>query len=264
MSAKKESNMNMTANTSPNAIVRVSTADFLPVLLVLISRTVLLILSYFITAWLFMLTNTPAAYDSARAWWPLALILINAIVLALLFFAVKREGVSLASLIGFEKSRLKKDMASCLWMIPASMVLAVGATMGLGAGMYNLKTPSDLMSLSTLPAWAMVIALTIHPLVNAFVEEMTYNGYVFPRLQGLLRSSWLAVVLVTFFFSLQHIAIPLAFDIKFLVWRFFSFVPLLLFWVLIYVKTRRLTSLIIVHWFMDIFALLTIMFIPSP
>jgi membrane protease YdiL (CAAX protease family) len=256
--------MNIASNSSPNASLRVSTAGFVLVLAVLISRTVLLVFSFFIIAWLFMLTNIPAAYESARAWWPLALIFINIIMLALLLFAVKREGATLASLIGFEKSKFKKDITSSLWMIPASMILAVVTTMGLGAVMYNLKPPSDLMSLSTLPTWAMVITLTIHPLVNAFVEEMTYNGYVFPRLHGLMRSSWLPVVLVTFFFSLQHIAIPFAFDIKFLLWRFLSFVPLLLFWVLIYVKMGRLTSLIIVHWFMDVFALLTIMFIPSP
>jgi membrane protease YdiL (CAAX protease family) len=231
---------------------------------VLISRTVLLFLSYFITAWLFILFGIPAAYESARVWWPLALILVNAIVLSLLFFSVKREGVTLASLIGFEKSKFKKDVISSLWMIPASMILAVGGTFIFGSVIYHLKIPSDLTSLSTLPTWAMIVSLTIHPLVNAFVEEMTYNGYVFPRLQGLLHSSWLTVILVTFFFSLQHIAIPLVFDIKFLLWRFLSFVPLLTFWVLIYAKVRRLTSLIIVHWIMDIFGLITIMFMPSP
>jgi len=255
--------MTIEANATSTAAPHRANANSILVLSVLASRTVLLLLSYFITAWLFMSLDMPAPYDLARAWWPVALVLINGIVLALLFFAVKREGVTLASLIGFEKSMFRKDMVSSLWMIPVSMILAVGATMGLGAIFYNLKTPSDLMSLSTLPAWAMVITLILHPVMNAFVEEMTYNGYVFPRMIGMLRSPGLAVILVTFFFTLQHIGIPFAFDAKFLLWRFLSFVPLLLFWVLAYAKMRRLPALIIVHWFMDVFAVLTILFMPS-
>ena len=256
--------MTITANSTPNVAPHRATANSILVLSVLASRTVLLILSYFITAWLLMSLDTPTPYDLARAWWPVALVLINGFVLVLLFFASKREGVTLGSLIGFEKSFFRKDIVASLWMIPVSMILAVGATMGLGALFYNLQTPSGLMSLSTLPIWAMVITIVFHPLINAFVEQMTYNGYVFPRLHGLLRSTGLTVTLVTFFFTLQHIAIPFAFDAKFLLWRFLSFVPLLLFWVLSYAKMRRLPALIIVHWFMDIFAVLTILFIPSP
>jgi len=255
--------MTITATSTTTVAPHSATANAILVLSVLASRTVLLVLSYFITAWLFMSFDMPRPYDLARAWWPVALVLINGIVLVLLFFAAKREGSTLGSLVGFEKSMLRKDIVASLWMIPVSMILAVGATMGLGAIFYNLQTPSGLMSLSTLPTWAMVVAIAFHPLINAFVEEMTYNGYVFPRLRGLLRSPGLTVTLVTFFFSLQHIAIPFAFDAKFLVWRFLSFVPLLLFWVLSYARMRRLPALITVHWFMDIFAVLTILFIPS-
>jgi len=235
------------------------------VLSVLISRTVLLVLVYFITAWLLKSLNIPAPYDSARAWWPLGLIVVNGIVLFVLFFAVKRQGVTLSSLIGFDKSMFRKDLVSSFWIIPVSILLMVGATMGSSILLYGDNAPSGLMSLSSLPVWAMILSLIFHPLINAFVEEMTYNGYVFPRLSGLLRSSWLSVILVTFFFALQHIAIPFALDAKFVLWRFLSFAPLALFWVLTYAKMRRLTALIIVHWFMDIFGVLySVLLLPSP
>lgn len=256
--------MNITTDYKLNVPSRRSIVDVLLIFIVLLSRTALLVLSYFITAWVLIALDMPAPYDSARAWWPIALLLVNGIVLGSLFFAVNREGVSLASLIGFDQTRLRKDIASSLWIVPVSMILAVGATMGVGAILYNLQAPSGLMSLSSLPAWAIVIALAVHPVINAVVEEMTYNGYVFPRLNGLLRAPGLTITLVTFFFSLQHIAIPFAFDAKFLLWRFLSFIPLLLFWVLLYAKMRRLTTFIIVHWWMDVFAALTILFLPTP
>ena len=255
--------MSATAKSFPSISARKTNAHPVIVGTVLVSRIILLVLFYFIAVWIYKSRNLPNAYDLARPWWPISLIFINGIVLIILFFATRQEGKTMASLIGFDKELIKKDIKSSLWMILVSMVLAVGATMGLGALFYHLKTPSGLMSLSYLPVWAMVLTLAVHPVINAFIEEMTYNGYEFPRLDGILHSSSLAVVLVTFFFSLQHIAIPFAFDAKFLLWRFLSFVPLLLFWVLIYAKMRRLPSLIIVHWFMDIFAVLSILFIPT-
>lgn len=249
--------MTVTTDSKPNATPLV--------LSVLISRTVLLVLFYFITVWLLKSLDIPAPYESARAWWPLGLIMVNGVVLVVLFFAVRREGVTLSSLIGFDKSMFRKDLASSLWIIPVSMFLMVGATMGSSILLYGVNAPSGLMSLSALPVWAMILSLIFHPLINAFVEELTYNGYVFPRISGLLRSSWLSVILVTFFFALQHIAIPFAFDTKFILWRFLSFVPLSLFWVLIYAKMRRLTALIIVHWFMDIFGVLySVLLLPPP
>lgn len=259
----RESKMTVPTDLQKNNAPVRAAAHYGLTLSVLLSRTVLLVSSYFVIARLFASLKIPAPYDAARPWWPLALLLVNALVLVFLLLALKREGLSPAALIGFDRSGWRKDIASALWMIPVSMILAVGATLGFGTGFYGLKTPTGLMSLSSLPAWAMAVTLTLHPLVNAFVEEMTYNGYVFPRLEQLTRSPWLTIVLVTFFFALQHIAIPFAFDARFLVWRFLSFVPLLLFWVLIYARMRRLTALIVVHWFMDIFAVLSILFIPS-
>jgi membrane protease YdiL (CAAX protease family) len=229
---------------------------------VLVVRTALFVLAYFITAGLFTLAGNPDGYTAARPWWPVAGLFVNTVCLALLAGVTKSEHFSLASLIGFDRQKLKKDLLSSLWMIGVSMILAVTATFGFGLPFYGLKTPAGLLSLAALPGWAMVVSLTIFPLVNAFVEEMTYNGYVFPRLAGHISSPW-AVAWVTLFFCLQHIAIPFAFDPKFLLWRFLSFVPLLLFWVLIYSRFRRLTPLIVTHWFMDIFALLTILFVPT-
>ena len=239
-----------------------ATANASLVSVVLAARTGLFLLSYFATVWLFSLAGQVDAYNSARPWWPVAGLFVNAACLALLALAVRREGKSLASLVGFEWKKLKSDLRSSLWMIAVSLVLAVSANIVFGLPFYGLKTPAAVMSLNALPLWAVIISMAVFPLVNAFVEEMTYNGYVLPRVEGRGAPAWAAVSIVTFFFSLQHIALPFAFDATFLLWRFLSFVPLLLFWVLMYRRVRRLTPLIVTHWFMDVFALLTILFVP--
>jgi hypothetical protein len=69
----------------------------------------------------------------------------------------------------------------------------------------------------------------------------------------------LAIKLVLiFFFTIQQIFIPFIPDLKYLSWRFPSFIPLILFWLFIYIKMRQLTSLIIVHWLMDILRITSI------
>lgn len=112
-----------------------------------------------------------------------------------------------------------------------------------------------------MPGWALILGVGVFPLVNSVVEEMTYNGYAYPRVEAHSHPAF-AVALVTSVFSLQHIAVPFAFDIQFLVWRVLSFVPLLLFWVFRTDGFVVWPAVIVTHWFMDVFALASLLFMP--
>jgi membrane protease YdiL (CAAX protease family) len=112
---------------------------------------------------------------------------------------------------------------------------------------------------------AVVLTLTvIFPIINSILEEITYNGYIFPRLETEVKNTNAVILIVLLFFTFQHIFIMFLPDLKYLTWRLLCFVPLLAFWIIIYKKMRRLTSLIIVHWFMDIFAIMSIFFTDGP
>ena len=54
--------------------------------------------------------------------------------------------------------------------------------------------------------------------------------------------------------QLQHSALPLIADWRYIVWRFGAFVPGVLVSILIYRRTRRLAPMIVAHWPMDIAA----------
>lgn len=55
---------------------------------------------------------------------------------------------------------------------------------------------------------------------------MTYNGYLLPRFQVLCRSTWAAVAIVAFVWSLQHSFMPLSFEPDFMLFRLLSPIPL--------------------------------------
>ncbi len=111
-----------------------------------------------------------------------------------------------------------------------------------------------LMHVHPLPIWATVYALTVWWLIWSPTEEITYQAYVLPRLQVLTGHTWIAFVIVGFFWSAQHCALPLILDWRFVLYRFLSFVPGVLALMFFYWRKRRLAPLIVAHWPMDIAA----------
>ena len=51
---------------------------------------------------------------------------------------------------------------------------------------------------------------------------MTYQGYALPRLEALSGRAWLAIIIVSFGWALQHSALPLMWDWRWALYRFGS------------------------------------------
>jgi hypothetical protein len=109
-----------------------------------------------------------------------------------------------------------------------------------------------LAHLHPLPIWATVYGLSLWWMIWSPTEETTYQAYALPRLQALTGRTWVAVAIVAFFWTAQHCALPLILDWRFLLFRFFGFLPGVLILLLVYLRTRRLAPLIVAHWPMDI------------
>jgi hypothetical protein len=80
----------------------------------------------------------------------------------------------------------------------------------------------------------------------------TYQAYVMPRLQALSGRTWVAFVIVGFWWAGQHAALSFIPDLRFIAFRFLAFLPGVLVMMAIYWRTRRLAPLIVAHWPMDI------------
>ena len=87
-------------------------------------------------------------------------------------------------------------------------------------------------------------------------EEVIYQAYCAARLRALTGSTWATVALVSFWWAFQHSVFPLIFDWRLIVFRFLQFLPLVAVFQLIYLRTRRLPRMIVMHWPMDLFAAL--------
>lgn len=224
-------------------------------LLVLVARSALILLTQGLVLLLFFALQVPDATVVIRNWWPVYGTLVDIGCLAIMYFLTKREGIRLLDLIGIVKSRLKKEIPLGIGLFILIFPVAMLGGGALGQlfiyGKLNPAFPQYTYNDRVLPLAALLYARLIWWTIWSATEEMTYNGYALPRLIAITGSRWLSVVVVAFFFALQHSFLMLA-GLQFFVYIFITFVPLSIAMVLAYLKLRRLPPLIVAHWLMDL------------
>lgn len=227
-------------------------------ILMLCARPALLLIAQGATFLLFRQLDVQNATVAIRNWWSVFGTAVDLGCLALLIWLTRREGIGLRDLLGFVRSKLKFDISLGIGIFLLVFPLTV-----FGGGMlamlivYGRLDPlfPENTYIRTLPLLAVLYSRIFWWPVWSFTEEMTYNAYALPRLIALTRSRWLSIVVVSFFFSLQHSFLSLA-GFHYGIYMFLTFIPLTIALELIYLRVRRLPPLIIGHWLMDLSSVL--------
>jgi hypothetical protein len=227
-------------------------------MLMLFARPALILIVQGITFLLLRQLQVPNTSVAIRNWWSVYGTLVDFGCLGLLIWLTRREGIRLLDLVSFVRSKLKTDLVLGLGIFIVVFTVSVlvfgRLAMQLTYGSLNPVFPEGTF-IRTLPLLAVLYSRILWwPLWSA-TEELTYNGYALPRLAALTRSPWLAVLVVAFFFSIQHSFLAMA-TFRQGVYMFLIFVPLTIAEGLIYLRVRRLTPLIIGHWMMDLTSVL--------
>jgi uncharacterized protein len=232
--------------------------NILKIVFFLSLRTLSYGICFLVTGLIFYLLGTKNWLYDSSSWWPIYGICANIICLIILKISLKRENKKIIDLINFNIKKLKFDLLILLIIVPISIILAILSPYISTFLIYG-RYPTELIPLfNGIPLIIILFSLILFPLLNSFTEEIFYNGYCFPKVEE-RSNTIIAIILVLIFFSIQHIFIPFIPDLKYLSCRIPAFIPLILFWIIIYIKMRRLTSLIIVHWVLDILSVLSIL-----
>jgi hypothetical protein len=226
-------------------------------LLLVSARTVLLLVTQGLLALVFFAQHRPMPWRAAGDYWAVYGTLVDIGCLLGLRYFTRREGIRLRDLIGPVHMRRGHD----LWLGLGFYLLIFPFFLGGGyfaqKVLYGSSGDSPLKYLvhpHPLPIWAIVYSLTLWWIIWSPTEETTYQAYVLPRLQALTGRTWIAVVIVGFFWTVQHCALPFVPDWRYILFRFLAFLPGILMLMLVYLRTRRLAPLIVSHWPMDIVA----------
>lgn len=229
--------------------------------LMLFARAACAVGAQAIVAAIYVLRSSPAPWHQSEPWLPVYGTLIDAGCLALLWRLTHREGIRLSDLVGFQRTRIWRDALLGVALIPVSLVFILGGVYAASWLLYGTLNPPYLFGRLPLPA--ALYGVVVFPLIWGLVEQMTYNGYLLPRLQVVCRSTGLAIALVAFAWSLQHSFMPLTFDPKFMVFRLLSSVPNSVFQTLLYLKLRRVLPQAVAHALMDGASVFIGVFLPA-
>ena len=217
--------------------------------LMLPARTVLAVVAQALVAGIFALRGSQSPWRDAEPWLPVYGTLIDAGCLWLLWRLTRREGIRLLDLVGFVPSRLPRDLALGLLLVPLSLVFIFAGVYGAGWLVFGTLTPPFTFGLLPMPA--VLYGLLVWPWIWGITEQLTYNGYLAPRLQVLCRSTAWAVAVVALMWAAQHAFMPLTFDGRFMTFRLLSSIPNSVFQVLFFLRIRRLIPFALAHALMD-------------
>lgn len=233
-------------------------------LVVVIGRTVFVVVGQALFASVYLMRGQPDPWRSAAHWWTVFGTVADLGCLLLIRRFTAAEHIRIFDLIGPIRLRRGGDLlrgAAYFFLIfPFFLVMGPLSSLLVYGTAQTQVSAGDLYA-RTLPLWGVVYSLTVWWMIWSPTEETTYQGYVLPRLKALSGNSWVAVLIVGFWWALQHSFVPLILDWKYVLWRFLAFLPGVLVMITLYLWTRRLAPLIFAHWLMDIVgALMTLKF----
>lgn len=246
-------------NSLPDLRVRLASGklSWLGPSVVLVSRTAFMVLAQGLVAIVFLLRGTAHPWLAAGPWWTVYGTLVDVGCLSLLWRFTHLEGISLRDLIGRIRLRYGRDLFSgfgVFFLVFPFFVVGGLLSCRLIYGAYQVNAFPGILSGRVLPLWAVIYSHSLWWIIWSPTEEMTYAGYLLPRIQALSKRTWVAVLLVGFVWAIQHSFLPFLPEWRNFVWRFLAFVPGVAMMSFIYLRMRRLGPLIIAHWSMDILA----------
>ncbi len=177
--------------------------------------------------------------------WSVVASAVNIITVAALIFMTKNDG-GFKKLINYEKG--KTTPKQVIGMSVLIICLGMGGMFLAGFLCYGIIPYAPPMIIAPVPAPLAVINLILLPVSTALAEDSIYFGCGV----NTIKNRYFSVILPSFFFALQHSFIPTLPDVRYMVYRFLSFLPLTIVLCIIYMKNRNPMPIMIGHAIIDI------------
>lgn len=201
----------------------------------------------FIIVGLFFALATHQSLEQASKWWSVLCTFCNIITIFLLIIICKSEGTTYRELIGYHKKQ--GNLKCTLLIVLIMLLLGIGGMYGFGFLIYGYV---PVTMIQPIPVWLSVINLILLPITVVLAELPLYFGYSLNRIENITGNRILSVAYPMFFYALQHSFIPLLYDWKHILFRFLSFLPLMIVLGIIYYRNRKLKPFMIGHACLDL------------
>lgn len=210
----------------------------------------------------FFLTGSTQAWETSANWWIINVALANLICLTLLICSFRAEGRRYWDIFRIQRATLKQDLWAMAGIFLLTAPISFLPNILLGGWLFGDSSLTLEMIVRPLPIWAVYLGMLFFPVTQGLVEIAFYFSFIMPKLDQKGIRPWLALGLPSLFLALQHIAVPLLLDGRFILWRALMFLPFaFLVGIVMRWRPRLLPYLAILHIVMDFS--LPVMFLAS-
>ena len=222
--------------------------------LMLFSRITLFLVIQVLFALGFYLAGSQTAWQSGAAVWPLGVFITNLICAAVLVRLFKREGKNYWDVFRIRRENVKKDLLALFGFLLIAGPAGFFPNILISQWLFgDAQIPLN-MIMRPLPLWFVIaFCVVLFPLTQGIAELPTYFSYSMPRLHSPGLPRGLALMISALMLSFQHLAIPFLFDIRFITWRAFMYLPFaLIVAIMLAWRPRLLPYMVIIHVLMDV------------
>lgn len=188
---------------------------------------------------------TGEALDEISNIWSIVASLVNIVTILLLLLITRKNG-GYAKLINYEKGKTRPKQV--IVMILVILLVGMGGMYLAGFVCYGVIPYAAPMMIAPIPLWLAIINVLVLPVSTAFAEDGLYLGCGVNQ----IKNKYTAILVPAFFFALQHSFIPTLFDIRYIIYRFLSFLPLTIILCWHYQKHRNPLPIMIGHAIIDV------------
>lgn len=177
--------------------------------------------------------------------WSVAASVINILFVLSLVLITRKQGGYL-KLINYEKGKTRPKQVFAM----IGIILLVGMAGMYLAGWicYGVIPYAAPMMIAPIPVVPAVINLIVLPVSTALAEDSLYLGCGVRQIEN----KFVAIIVPAFFFAVQHSFIPTLSDVRYIIYRFISFLPLTVILCMHYHKHKNPLPIMIGHAVIDV------------
>ncbi len=188
---------------------------------------------------------TGKSLDEISNIWSIAATAVNVVTILLLVLLTRKNG-GYAKLINYEKGKTKpKQIVGMIFLV---LFVGMGGMYLAGFICYGVIPYAAPMMIAPIPLWLAIINVPLLPVTTALAEDGLYLGCGVNQ----IKNKYAAVLVPAFFFALQHSFIPTLFDLRYIIYRFLSFLPLTIILCQNYYKKRNPLPIMVGHAVIDV------------
>lgn len=188
---------------------------------------------------------TGKSLDEISNIWSIAASGVNVVTILLLVLLTRKNG-GYAKLINYEKGKTKpKQIVGMIFLV---LLVGMGGMYLAGFICYGVIPYAAPMMIAPIPLWLAIINVPLLPVTTALAEDGLYLGCGINQ----IKNKYAAVLVPAFFFALQHSFIPTLFDLRYIIYRFLSFLPLTIILCHNYYKKRNPLPIMVGHAVIDV------------